>query len=323
MADTAAAAPVASSAPADASQSTDSGEQPQQLKSDVPQKDGTKSGTTQKDTQKSPTPSMIRKMKVDGQDFEVNLFDDKQLEQLLRDAGLGKAAFHRMREAAELKKTADSRLAEYEKDPLASLKNPKLTKEQRREIIEKYYQEEYIASDSLTPEQKELLELKKWKQDKEDGEKRDSEKKTNDEMTAKQKQLEAQWEKTYHKQIIEVLEKGGLAKKPRLAARIAAFMFHAKESGFDAPLETIAAEVKKDIAEDISVACADDVPIEQVLQILPPSLVQRIRKYDLDQYKARQAKVGQPAGEDGKESTPRKKREERPSYAEVLKKFGS
>lgn len=261
------------------------------------------------------TQQKVWKHPVDGK--EVVWTDEKEL---LKDAGLGKAAFQRMREAAELKRNVETFIEKIKKDPMGALEDPALglSDEQRREVIEHYYQKKYLSTDNLSPEQKRIRELEaQVEQNKKSEDDRAEQAKTE----AAQKS-QTKWRDTYQQQIIENLEKGGLPKTPKSAARMAFYMAQAIESGFEAPVETIIDQVRNDYVQEIQDVCHDSVPIEAILKVLPPGLVKRIRKYDLEQYKARQSKQSTPnTPEVPERTTP--KREERKSYAEVLRKFGS
>jgi hypothetical protein len=297
MADTAAAA--ASAAPAQTSQPTGQ----QTSANPAPQQ------------QQSPTQPKSWSTKVDGKD--VTWSNENEL---IRDAGLGKAAFQRMRDAAEQMKSVTSFWETFQKDPMAALNHPnlKLTKEQKRDLIEKYYQKEYLETDQLTPDQKRIRELEAEKAARDEKDRKDAQTKESE----RQSQLAAKWQETYQKQIIEAIEKGGFPKTPRTAARVAFYMAQAAESGFDAPLETIIAQVGRDYEQELQAILADGVPMEAILKVIPPAFLKRLRKYDLDQYKTKQAKLNAPpsAREESKGSAPKKN--ERMSYAQVLKKLG-
>lgn len=273
---------------------------------------------TQKGQNQTPPQPKSWKTKVDGK--EVAWTNE---EELVRDAGLGKAAFQRMREASDEKRSVQSFWEQFEKDPLSVLENPrlKITEEQRREMIEKYYQKKYMETDNLTPEKKRIMELeaekKKWEEDK----KAEDQKKKSDQ----QKVLEGKWRETYQQQIIDAIEKGGFPKTPRTAARVAFYMAHAADSGFDAPMEMIIQQVGKDYEAEFQTILDEKVPMEAILKVIPPGFLKRLRKYDIDQYKARQAKLNNPPPADPQNSnaSPKKKQEQRLPYSEVLKRFGS
>ena len=260
------------------------------------------------------------KSKVNGKDVTW----DKE-EDLVRDAGLGKAAFEKMREAADLKKTVEGFWEQFKKDPMGALENPALglTAEQRRDLIEKYYQKAYLEQDALTPEQKRLRELEAEiaRRDKEVEDKRKADEEA--QKTQQQKALEAKWQETYQQQIIEAIEKGGFPKTPRTAARVAFYMAQAAEAGFDAPIETIIAQVGKDYEDEFTSILSENVPMEAILKVLPKGFIKRLRQYDLDQYKAKQAKLNAPPVQEEVTKTRSSKKDQRPTYAEVLRKFGT
>lgn len=324
------AAPSTGGGPADQGQPIDQSQQSQETNT---QSMGTtskrgdttpKGGSQQPPKTQPPTKPNVRKYKVDGNEVEFNLDDEKEVVAALRARGLERASFDRMRQAAEEKKRAEALLKKYEEDPLSALENPNLSDEKRRELIEKYYQKKWLEAENLTPEQRRIRELEaeieKGRQEREEREQAEAQE--------REQKLQQKWQNTYQQQIIEAIEKGKLAKNAKTAARVAFFMGHALEAGFEAPIETIIQQVKDDVKGDLGAYCGEDVPIETIVDLLGPKLVKRLRQYDLEQYKKRQAgqltpveAIEEPEAKP-EETEARRRRNERPTYAEVLKRFG-
>jgi hypothetical protein len=302
MADAAGSAPQGNSAPAGNGQESTSGQQ----------------DSTQQQQHNQTSQPKSWKSKVDGQ--EVTWQSE---EELLHDAGLGKAAFKRMREAADSKKAVESFWKKLQEDPMSALEEPalNLSEEKRREIIEKYYQKRYIETDSLSPEQKELREVKAKLAEKEKAEKAEEDRKLEEKKSAAEKE----WRDKYEQQIIDTIEKAGFPKTRYTAARVARYMAHAAEAGFDAPMTEIINQVGNELVTELQATLDDKVPMETLLKVLPPGFLKRLRQYDIEQYKARQAKLTQAPQqqEQRREPSERRKTDQRPTYAEVLRKFGS
>ena len=238
--------------------------------------------------------------------------------EMISSASLGKAAFKRMEEANGLKGRVDSFWEAFQKDPMGALDNPaiKLTREQKRAAIEKYYKSQFIDQDSMTPEQKELAEAKKWRTDREA---EDAKKEEGTKAEAK-KVLEGQWRDHYSKVIIEALDKGGLPKSPKTVGRMALYLQQNAANKIDQTIEQVAARVKQDYQEEFSGLAADDSPVEALIEILGPNAVKKLQKYALEQHRKKLAGELPGAPAPTTRSEPKKKADEEPATGAGWKK---
>jgi hypothetical protein len=205
--------------------------------------------------------------------------------EMVSSASLGKAAFKRMEEANALKARVDAFWTEFQSDPMKALNNPalKLSRDQKRAMIEKYYKSEYIDQDAMTPEQRELADAKKWRADKEAEEAKAAEAK----QLEGKKALEGQWREHYQKVIIEALEKGGLPKTPKTVGRMAFYIAENARNKIDQTMEQVVKRVEQDYAEEFQGLTSEDAPVEALLRILGPNAVKKLQKYALEQHRAK------------------------------------
>lgn len=157
------------------------------------------------------------KVKIDGEEVEVD--DDT----LLRDYQLAKASHKRMQEAAETRKQAEEQIAQIRalaeqtrQDPRNLFKALGLDAKQFAEAL----LAEELENELLSPEEKELRELRNWKKqnEMERAEKEEAEKKRKAEELALQAGAEIESE------IVDALKVSGIKATPRSVARVAEMM---------------------------------------------------------------------------------------------------
>lgn len=246
----------------------------------------------------SPGETKTFDVKVDGQIVKMTE------PELLQAASLGKAAFKRMEEANSLKARTDAFWEEFQKDPMAALDNPaiKLSPQQKRQLIEKYYKEKFIDTDAMTPAERENQELKKWKAEKEQEDKDRSQ----SQETEQKKVLEGQWREHYTKVIIEALDKAKLPKNPKTVGRMAFYIQQNAKNNYGQTMEQIIQRVENDFSEEFQ-GLGNEAAPETLVKLLGPNAVKKIQKYLLDQHRSRQsAQVGK-APEASTTAEPKKK----------------
>jgi hypothetical protein len=226
------------------------------------------------------TAAMIRKlsMKIDGEDVEED-YDLSNEEQLKKDIQLARAAKKRMAEAQDQKRKAYDLVQQFEQDPASVLKRlgPKGYELAEQLLLEK------IQGDMMTPEQKQLAELKAKLEKYEMSEKQQKEQaKLQEESAAEQKQSEY-----YQQVIIQALEKSGLPKTAESAKRMAFLLYKNAELGLDLDADDLAMEARKETEGYIS-ALSKDSDAEKLIKLLGPEVVKKIRKFDLDNLKKKQ-----------------------------------
>lgn len=224
---------------------------------------------------------------------------------------LGFASDERFKEGANMRKQAEAVIGKL-KDPknvMQALQDPALglTKEQIRESFEEWYTQEFIEAEKLTPEQKELRDAKaKLKKYDEDEKGREAEK-----QKAHEESLTAQARQEIQGQIIEALESSGLPRTNFTIRRLAYWIQRNNANGFNAPTEVLVGQVRNEFNGSIRdhVDAADG---ETLIQLLGDSVIQKVRKYDLEQLRKLRGGQGSstPSPEQGSASpgTPRKER---------------
>lgn len=238
-------------------------------------------------------------------------------EQLLAKASLGEAAHERFEKASQIEKRDAALREQFKKDPIKALLNPELglTKEQIKATMEKWYKEEFIDPEVLNEDQKARRELERWKAQKEAEE---AEKAEREKLTKEEQELAVAREEM-QKEIISALEKSGLPKTRFTVARYAYWMRQNLDKGYDAPPEVIMQQVKDERAELNQDLIAAATP-EQVVSMLGPDVVNKIRKYDLERLKGKFNVAPTPQKSEPRESKGRKTMRDVDNYFNELRR---
>lgn len=271
-------------------------------------------GAPQSGKQAAPTTSAeTYEIKVNGQTKRVGR------DELIKQAQLGYSANERFEQAAQQKKQMESVVGRF-KDPnqmIDALMDPSLglTKDQVRSAMEAWYTKEFIEPEQMTPEQLELRNA------------REKLKKYEETEKAKQKELQdAEFETLTSKereslqtQITTALDESGLPKTKFIVARMAFYMHKNLSNGWDAPMDVIIDQVKKERQSMLS-DLTESSDAEALISYLGKDFVNKIRKYDLAQLRAR--KNGGVSADDAIRAAPRQSKTEETgpiSYRDVNK----
>jgi hypothetical protein len=142
----------------------------------------------------------------------------------------------------------------------------------------------------MSPEERELEELREFKrQQTERQTKAEEQAKT----TAQQRQIQEFQQRAmehYDNQISEVLQKSDLPKTPYTVKRVAELLYNAIDKGYELDVNTAVDMVRDGYMTDIQ-SIFGDLPPEKMLKILGDDLAKKIRKYDIEQLKARRQPV--------------------------------
>lgn len=208
-------------------------------------------------------------------------------EKVLAHASKSAMADKKFEEASQLRKENEKFRELAKKSPLQALLDPSLglTKDQLRDAIENYYNQEYIEPESLTEEQREL------KRFREDAKKRDEtakEQKAREDAEALQKSTQ-QHRETFQKQIISALDASGLPKTPFYAARMAFHMQQNMKQGWEAPQEMIVEAVKNEHNQIFNQIAS--LPPEEAIRVLGNDFVNKLRAYDLQKLRESRGKL--------------------------------
>lgn len=240
---------------------------------------GQSPGQSKPDAPKTPpAPAKVWEVKINGKVQKVSE------QELLSMASMGGAANEKFNEAAKLRKQAEQALGRV-KDPkqmIAALQDPALglTKDQIREAFEEWYAKEYIEPEKLTPEQRKLKEAEERIKRFEDAERERNEAN----QKSQEESMTAQAREAIQNQIVEAIEQHGLPNNKFTIRRIAHWMRQNHANGFNAPTEILVNQVRGELNQvirDLVESSDGDV----LIKLLGDGVVQKLRRYDLDQLK--------------------------------------
>lgn len=247
---------------------------------------------------KAPEPRYIEH-KVNG---KVKRYTEAEL---LTKAGLVDGAYEKFESASQKEKKQAEWKKSAQKDFMSALMDPELglTKDQIRTRFEGWYKENYIDPETLTPEQRELSELRKEREENNKKSKeREDEEKTKNELHAQSLVREEM-----QKQIISCIESSGLPKTRFVAGRMAYWQKQNLSKNYDAPNDVIVQQVREErhsiVRQDIEAMTPD-----QVVETFGEEIIKKLRQFDLGRLEKRfNQKTNNPVisrerGEDGKKT---------------------
>ncbi|CAM6000299.1 unnamed protein product [Sphagnum balticum] len=199
--------------------------------------------------------------------------------ELVRLAQLGIGANEKFEQAAKTRKQAEEVLEIIQKNPAEAL--TKLGFDVRK-LAEEYLAEK-IQEEMLTPEQKKVKEmeqqLKKYQEEKAEFERQQRE--------AQISQLQSQYEVDIQQKIINAIDANKLPKNPKTVARFAEYMLEGVENGVDYDPRDLAPRIRRDLEEEHRQMYRDSA-VEEILKILGPDTLKKIRQYELQKVKSKQ-----------------------------------
>lgn len=217
-----------------------------------------------------PTPE-VRRIKVNGEEVEVTL------QELEKGYGTMRAAQERFQEAARLRKEAEELKAQYAQNPFLS-DDPQA----RRKAAEEFLAAE-LRKEMMSPEQRELEELKSYKQQQEELRKQQEEQ----QKQRQQQEMISQARQQLETDIVAALKESGLPTNANTMQRAAAYMYNAGNAGYQVKAADVMGLVKEDYINDIK-HFTKDGDINSVKSMLGDEFIKKIHKADLDALKASQ-----------------------------------
>jgi hypothetical protein len=298
-------APTSSSTPSESQASSSSASQ---SGSNVPQGGGSLSSSPKDGTQAASPSSSPEyfEVKVNGKVQKMTR------DEVIAHAQMSHAAQARFEEAARARKEAEQIRQMAQKDPISALRAAGLQDDQIRDYMERWYMEKFIEPETLSPEQRRAKEMESKLRKYEEEDK-------NRKLQSEQQQMEqatAQQREYLQQQIVEAIDRSGLPKTEFIAQRMAFYMRQNLINGWDAPIEVVITAVKnerKKIMADIT----ENTSAESLIDMLGESIINKIRKHDLEQL--RQRRQGQPFTGGSSPSAPQT--DEKVSYTEVAKRL--
>jgi len=223
------------------------------------------------------------KLKVDGEEIEDEIdFNDE--EGLKRKLQLSYAAKKRMEEAKAAKAKAFEIIKAFEEDPANVFKKlgPK-----GREAAERFLLEQ-LQEEAMDPKDKELRDLKKYKEEME-AEKERIKAEREKQALAEQ---EAKYAQEFQKTIIDALGKSGLPKSPEMVKRFASIMQKNLELGLELTADDLVDEVKSDITSIIK-SIVGEADGDHLINLFGEDVANKIRKSDIRKLQEKQGQVFQ------------------------------
>lgn len=262
--------------------------------------------TTSEDFESTPSEEVIEednteiqryKVKVDGEEVEVDL------DELLKGYQTNKAGQHKLQQAAQLRKQAESFIEMLRTNPLQVLQDPSLGLDVRG-LAEQYLVEQ-LQEEMMSPEDREVRDMKRKLQEYEAAEKEKAD------AAEKQKleELMNHYQEDYTNQIMGSLEKSGLPKNETTIARMAHYMFNvisnpdlSDEVKNKITFDDVADLVKQDWQKEIQ-SLLGTSNVETLIQLVGDDGIKKIRNWDVSRIK--QPKK-QPTQHVNKTKTPKK-----------------
>lgn len=211
------------------------------------------------------------KVKVNGQEKEI------PLSRVLQDYQTSQAAQEKFTKAAEMQKQYEGVMASFQKNPAEALKAFGIDTVQ----FAQQQLEQYIKSQEESPEQKELRELKAYKESIE------TEKltaKEQAEMARQEREVEVATQELQTK-IVDAMSKYDLPKDYTVISNIANYLQQADERGIAMTESQAAALVKEDMQNNYRHILNQMTP-EQIYKHLGDDMTKKLRQYDLAQLKS-------------------------------------
>jgi len=270
-----------------------------------------------KDTSSHP-PDTPRKHKLNVYGSEVELTEAD----LIREAQKGLAADKKWQEAADVMKKAKPVLDKLQAGDLSFVLET-LPKDQVRKFAEDFLLEQ-LEWESLTPEQKEHRELKRFKEETEKA--RQAEEKRREQEA--QAQNAAMWAERLDAEIAEAITSSGRKVTPRTVKRMAENMLALLETQAPNDFKPVSAKdafgnVIKELETDVT-EYLGSLSAEQLATVLPKQMLNELRQLDVDRamkqnptYQKRQS-----SGDEPVKKKPSKITSTDDYINNLLKKFG-
>lgn len=249
-----------------------------QLEEEVTQEPEQSETQEQKEEQKQ-VQAMLKKfkLKVDGQEIERE-YDLNDEASLVKKFQLAEAAQKRMAEAQEAKRKAYELMQMVDGDLTGFLKkHPKGHEVAEQLLLEKMQQE------MMTPEQRQMAELKGQLEKYQRAEKEAQEKAEQERI----QQLEAKFAQEYQQKIISALEKSGLPKTPEMGKRMAYLLQKNIELGLDLDADDLALAARTEVLGLFGSLTKGADP-ETLLQLLDKETLKKIDKHRVQELKKKQ-----------------------------------
>jgi|GEM_PF-1599516 len=258
----------------------------------APKKEGEKDSAEPKETKeekevRKEAERRKYKLKVNGKEVEKEYSDDE----VSRKLQLIEAADERFQKASETEKQLQNFVKALKEDPFAVLSQ--LGLDDHIDALAEKRLTSKVQRDLMTPEEREIAELREFKSS---SERAKQEAEANEKTSTEKQQFEEYRQRAsqhYDTQITDALTKSSLPKTPYTVKRVAEVMANALNRGYELDAQTAADMVHENYLGDVQ-AIFGQLDAEKIIKILGPDLAKKIRKYDVDNLRAKM-QTNQPA----------------------------
>lgn len=243
---------------------------------------------------KDPTPPArkpdedLHEFTVDGKKVRVTLAE------LKRRYSVEEASQKRFQDASQLSKKAETVLSKLRdaKSAIAFLNDKELglNPEEIRAEFEAWYHKTVIEREAMSPAERRAADAEAKLKEIEDA-KAAEEKET---QTRAEQEAEKRMAHTVQQELIEILNTSSLPKTRFTVSRLAHWIAVNENNGINASHEVLVAQVRKE-TQDIARSIISSADGEMLEALFGKEGIDKIRKHDLTQLRARRGQVGQPA----------------------------
>lgn len=215
----------------------------------------------------------LYEVKVDGESIKVTL------DEMMKGFQLGSAAHKKFQEAARAQKEARQLEEMLKTNPIEAAFKAGVSPQAMRELMEKYLYDQ-IKYEELSPEQRELEDLRRFKAEQE--QQRQAQKEQ-EQKAQQQKEIEY-YQTQYVASYEAALQKAGIPKSETAVSRIAQIQLDALENGWEMPVEMAVdqfASEQRSLVDKYIESLTED----QVEQVLGKDRLKAIRKKELAKLK--------------------------------------
>lgn len=237
----------------------------------------------------------------DSDKYEVTVDGEKLMltrEELMKGFQLGAASHKRFQEAAKARKEAEAALSKIKENPLEAFIEAGGDQAAFRALVEDYLLKE-IEYDKLSPEEKELNDLRRYKEEQEIMRQQEAQRKQ-EELSNQEAEM---YRKQYMDQYTNALTDAGVPASEKAIQFIAKAQLDAMEAGYEMPLDLAIQYYKEEQNNSIN-SYLSSLPAEQLVNVIGKDRMKEIRRQELAGLKnpVSKKKSGEPAREETKES---------------------
>ena len=210
-------------------------------------------------------------------------------DEVIRKAQLAGAADEKFREAATLRKQATQLVEALKADPIKVLSQLGID---TRGMTESYLAKE-LQREMLSPEQRELQELRDYRKAQEEAAKGQEAERTTAAQRAHVQQMQQRAAQEYDVKITDVLKQSNLPKTAQTVKRVAELMHSALSNGYELDVQTAVDMVRENYMTDLQ-AMLTGLEGEHLEKFVGGDTLKKMRKHDLARLKAQLGQTSTP-----------------------------